>query len=299
MNHLGNKSTFYIDSQNRSSGTSSNFSINFNMPPQNSYNRIVVLQASIPKSFYLIASPNNTFTLYEPTTTSTGSATCAFGSCASSVSNSAYKTITITPGNYSKTTMINCLQTLLTLASSLNTVYLNHYVYTVGYPLQNTPNTGKFTYAVQALLTPQPQIIFSSSSTVYLPMGFNRGSTNIFINSFLTSANVLRLQAKDTIFIKSNIVASSNKSVLQEIYTSCNPDFSVITFLQNDIELNSKEILYKDNTFSFSITDEDDNILDLNGLDVIFSICCYEYNNGLEILKQDIMINNFQKLLNN
>ena len=104
---------------------------------------------------------------------------------------------------------IFCLQTLLTLASSLNMVYINRYVYTVGYPLQNTPNTGTFTYAVQALLTPQPQIIFSSSSTVYLPMGFNRGSTNIFINSFLTSANVLRLQAKDTIFIKSNIVASS------------------------------------------------------------------------------------------
>ena len=68
--------------------------------------------------------------------------------------------------------------------------------------------------------------------------------------------------------------------------------------MQNNIELNSKELLYKDNSFNFSITDEDDNLLDLNGQDVIFSICCYEQNNTMELLKQDILINNIQKLMN-
>ena len=53
MNHLNQKSIFYIDSQNRTSGTWGNFSINFAMPPNNSYNRIVVMQASIPKSFFI------------------------------------------------------------------------------------------------------------------------------------------------------------------------------------------------------------------------------------------------------
>lgn len=129
-------------------------------------------------------------------------------------------------------------------------------------------------------------------------MGFNRASTNIFNNSILPSQNVISLQAKDTIFIKSNIVASSTKAVLQEIYTTANPDFSLIIFNQNDVELNSKELLYKDNNYTFSITDEDDNILNLNGQDVIFSICCYEYNNSLELLKNDILINNIQKLMN-
>ena len=185
-----------------------------------------------------------------------------------------------------------CLQTMLTLASSLNSTSLTKYVYTVSHPLMNYPNTGKFTYSLTNLITAQPQIISPVNSTVYLPMGFNRASTNIFIGSSLTSANVIRLQAKDTIFIKSNIVASSNKAVLQEIYTGCNPDFSVITFLQNDVELNSKELLYRDNIFSFSITDEDDNVLDFNGQDVIFSFCCYEHT------KNDILINNIQKLMN-
>ncbi len=74
-------------------------------------------------------------------------------------------------------------------------------------------------------------------------MGFNRASTNICSSSILQSQNVIRLQAKDTVFIKSNIVSSSNKSILQEIYTSATPDFSVIPFSQNDVALNSKALL--------------------------------------------------------
>ena len=295
MNHIGQKSIFYIDSQNRTSGTSGNFSINFAMPPNNTYNRIVVMQASVPKSFYLVSAPYNTFQLLETGTTSSGSATNTFGSVST---NGAIKTITLTEGNYSKTNMIVCLQTMLSLASSLNSTLATQYVYIVGYPLMNQPNTGKFSYTVVNLTTSQPQFIFPVNSTLYLPMGFNRGSTNIFSSSFLTSQNVIRLQAKDTIFIKSNIVANSTKAVLQEIYTSANPDFSVISFIQNDVELNSKQLLYKDNNFSCSITDEDDNVLNLNGQDVIFSICCFEYNNSFELLKNDILINNIQKLMN-
>ena len=74
-------------------------------------------------------------------------------------------------GNYSKTTMIVCLQRMLTLASSLHS--------TSAYPLMNYPNTGKFTYSVAILTTTQPQFIFPTNSTVYLPMGFNRASTNV------------------------------------------------------------------------------------------------------------------------
>ena len=255
MNHISSKSMFYIDSQNRTSGTSGNFSINFAMPPNNRYDRIVVMQASIPKSFYLVNAPYNTFQLLEPGTSSSGSAINIFGSVST---NGATKTITLAEGNYSKTNMIVCLQTMLSLASSLNSTLATQYVYTVGYPLMNQPNTGKFTYTVTNLITTQPQIIFPAGSTLYLPMGFNRASTNIFSSSILPSQNVISLQAKDTIFIKSNIVASSTKAVLQEIYTTANPDFSLIIFNQNDVELNSKELLYKDNNYTFSITDEDE-----------------------------------------
>ena len=64
-----------------------------------------------------------------------------------------------------------CLQTMLTLASSLNSTSALQYLYNVSYPLMNYPNTGKFTYSVQNLITAQPQIIFPIKSTVYFPMG--------------------------------------------------------------------------------------------------------------------------------
>ncbi len=122
------KFSFSIYSQNRTPGTSGNVSINFNMPPNNTYNRIVVIQASSPKSCYLISSRYNTFQLYEPGTSSSGSASGVFGSI---FSNGAYKTVTITPGNYSKTTMLVCLQTMLSLTSSLNYTVATKYLCSV------------------------------------------------------------------------------------------------------------------------------------------------------------------------
>ena len=88
------------------------------------------------------------------------------------------------------------------------------------------------------------------------------------------------------------------KSVLQEIYTSASPDFSTIRFSHNCIELNAKELIYKDNNFKFIITDEDDNLLELNGQDVIFSICCCKQNSEMELMKQDILIKNISKQMN-
>ena len=135
------------------------------------------MQASIPKSFYLVSAPYNKFQLLETGTTSSGTASGTFGTVST---NGTIKTITLAVVNYSKTNMIVCLQTMLTLASSLNSTTATKYVYTVSYPLMNYPNTGKFTYSVANLITAQPQIILPSTSTVYLPMGFKLLSINVF-----------------------------------------------------------------------------------------------------------------------
>ncbi len=139
------------------------------MPPNNRYDRIVVMQASIPKRFYLVCAPYNTFQLLKPGTSSSGSATNIFGSVSS---NGATKKITLTEGHYSKTNMIVCLQTMLSVASSLNSTLATQYVYTVGYPLMNQPNTGKLTYTVTNLTTSQPQLFFSSYFYLISTYGF-------------------------------------------------------------------------------------------------------------------------------
>ena len=53
MSIITNKSIFYIDSHSRVSGTHSNFSYNIDLKG-NEYDYCVVLQASIPKSYWLI-----------------------------------------------------------------------------------------------------------------------------------------------------------------------------------------------------------------------------------------------------
>ena len=77
---------YYINSNNRinASDTSYNFSMKINIPsPQDgsAYDRVVVLGASIPISFYLIQVGLNTFTVTE---------------------NGVIRTITLTAGNYSR-----------------------------------------------------------------------------------------------------------------------------------------------------------------------------------------------------
>ena len=129
-------------------------------------------------------------------------------------------------------------------------------------------------------------------------MGFNKNKSYIFNNNTVLSQNVIKLQSKDTIFIKSNVVSSSTDSVLQEIYSAV-PDFSDIIYNQNSIELNSKELIYNSNNITFTITDEDDVPLDLNGQNCVFSVCCFEANNSLDIMKQNILIKNMEKIFSN
>ena len=70
----------YMNSRNRASGTHSDFTYEIDFMGESSkYTNVVVLSATIPKSYYLIDDTNDTFTLNEDT---------------------GNKTITITHGNY-------------------------------------------------------------------------------------------------------------------------------------------------------------------------------------------------------
>ena len=89
----GDSRVFYIDSSNRTSGTDSNFEISLNLP-KNNYNKVALLQLSCPKSFYNFSTGKNTFTLREL---------------------SVNYTVTIPVGNYTNTTLLSSLSSLLTL----------------------------------------------------------------------------------------------------------------------------------------------------------------------------------------
>ena len=163
----------------------------------------------IPKSYYLVPK-NHSFRLIEGN---------------SSVS------ITIPEGDYLLNTFRFVIQNLLNQNSP------NGYIYTVTFPSITTQaNTGKFTYNVSGNGSIQP--IFSFTNQIYEIMGFEKNSTNTFVNNTITSTNVVKLQVKDKIHINTDIIEGNNNgfSVLQEINATSNVDYSTI---------NGTRILYK------------------------------------------------------
>lgn len=251
---------FYVSSQNRISGTSSNFTYKFDLDQTSNYDSVVCLSASVPKSYYLITQFNDEFILQEGT---------------SSID------IHVPVGNYTITAWKNILTTLL------NTYSPNHWVYAVTFPNSNTTNTGKLKFSVSGNGSTQPQFIFNEY--LYKQFGFDTG-TYIFVGNELYSSNVINLQLLDAIFINSNICNNKHDSVLQEIYSN-GSDYSNLTYQATSPTAYSKQLAIKNNTtYTFFLTNTYGNEIDLNGLDWNFTLLLYKKNNTLDMIKNYIKL---------
>lgn len=254
------KKTFYIDSNLRNTGTQSDFSITLNLDPDDEFTHAVVLQCLIPKSYYLIQSGSNTIQLRE---------------LASTV------TVTIPPGNYSRRSFQSVLVGLLNTASP------NVWTYQITYPnVAVAADTGKYTFVVSGN-SGQPSFIFGSSK-ICEQFGFNANTTGTFVGNQLTSVNVIKMQREDAIYIHSDMVQNKEgTNVLQVVFASSEtPAYSNIVYRAVDIEANSKTMATQpSNSYRFYITDENDQAIDLNGLNVIMSIMLYKQNDVSRIVE--------------
>ncbi len=261
---LSAKHFVYVDSRNRLAGTDSNFTYNINFPPDAQFDRVVVLNALIPKSYYLVQTGHNTFTLTEGTSA---------------------VTVTVPVGCYLLDTFRSVVQGVLNTASP------HGWVYAVSYPtITTSANTGKYTFTVTGN-TSQPSI--TVTSTFFEPLGFASGSTNAFVGSTLTSTNVIKLQTEDRLFLNSNLVDGDegNASVLQTVNSAPSPDFSTITYSCYAPEYYAKKISSKhSNTSSFTLTNEAGTIMDLNGLNMTMTLMFYKENDILIKLKSFIQL---------
>ncbi len=110
--------------------------------------------------------------------------------------------------------------------------------------------------------------------------GFEEISQNQFIGDTLESANVVKFQIEDALFIHSDICTNGHDNVLQAIFLSNNPDFAEVFFQNPDVQSYSKKMSYNTSrTFHFWITDEDGIPIYLNGQNVVFSLMLYEREN--------------------
>jgi len=270
MSLITNKRLFYVDSHNRSSGTHSSFSYVIEYPTEE-YDHAVVLQVSIPKSYYLIQSGKNTFTLDE------------IGSQA---------TISIPIGNYSRSSFAFQLQYLL------NTYSPHGWVYQISIPNnQQTGDTGLYTWSVSGNSGNQPSFIITNY--VYEQLGLEPNTTYTFVGNTLTSVNVVKFQLEDSLFLHSDMANNGIDDVLQEMLGVQNTDYSNIIFTCPSVEAYAKPITSKNNNvYNFSLTDEDGVEIDLNGQNIVFTLMLFKKENVNKVVKQFLKFALMQDFLN-
>ena len=265
MSIIQNKRIFYVDSHQKlnATDTDTNFSYYFDTHGEK-YDYVAVLQATIPKSYYLVQDGRNTFVLNE---------------------NGNYVTITVPIGNYSRSSFRSVIQSLLTTNSPLG------FVYTVTIPnVSNQADDGKYTFAVSDPLPIWPvQLIFTEY--LYEQFGFNKNSTNDFVNLTLKSVNVVKFQLKDVLYIHSDISDNGTDDILQEILGVDSPTFGNLLFFNYSFEAYSKPITNMKNIYNFYITDEDGVPINLNGQNVVFTLIMYKKDEVNRVVK------NFLRLL--
>jgi len=262
---ISNSRILHINSDDRISGTASNFTWSYKKSGDEVYDRVCLLSASIPLSYYLIQDGYNTFQLRENVTT---------------------VTITVPAGNYNTTSFATTVSALLTASSPTSFVYaisMNNIFTTV--------NTGKFRFTVTNNAGVQPSFIFGSSS-LNEQFGFSSNSTVTFSASVLNSTNVCSFIPEQTLFIHSDLVKTDKNNsdgILQELYTSNTTPYSCITYQATAVEAYSKEIKNnKTNTFSIILQNENNEPIQLNGRNMNITIILYKSNDFYDYIKKFI-----------
>lgn len=258
--------TYYVDSFDRVSGTSSNFLCD----PISLYEKFThcaVKQVSIPKVFPNIPTNYNTFVLIE---------------------KGVSRTITLEVGYYNKNTMIAVLPALLNAASVLNG---NNWIYTMTYRGALEVQNFKFTFNVSGNGAFQPTFSFTTNQ-IWLQLGFDVG-THPFIGSTLTSDNIINFNPTSKLYIVSDLVSSSNESILQEVLNVDVVGFGSCIFYQNqgNLDLESKEIVgNQKNSFNIQLINENGQEVDLQGQNWSFSLILYNRNDTNELMREELKI---------
>lgn len=235
-----------IDSRNRLSGSISDFTYKLNIKKGQSFNKCVLLSASIPKSIYTFKEGTNIFTVSEGATNTI---------------------ITIPNGIYTRKSLAATTAALL----SANCLY----DYTITYSTSATAvDTGLYTYTVSNNSGVQPVFTFSKECP---PLGFDI-STNTFSANTLTSTRILNLASlTNVILIKSDIMVSTVDNVFGVVLASDVPSQSYINYINTIPE--STYMMFNNvegqDVYRFRITDEIDDEINTYGNNVFFEILLF------------------------
>ena len=250
MSNILNNRIYYINSKDRVAGTSSNFTYDIDIPDGSNFDSVCVLQMTIPKSYYLVRTHQNLVTL--------------------SLDGVSYP-ILVPLGNYNATTFTTALLALLNAASS-NV-----------FSMALSTTTGKFTYSYVGSAA-VVQFIFTEPNLAHL-MGFDLISTNTFVSNILVSSDVVDFVSTSSLFLHSDMVEDQS-SILQELYVDNAVAFSNLVYQCKNPDMYSKTLKNTGSgVFNFSLTDENDLEVLLNGHDILVTLLLYKRENLTRLMK--------------
>jgi hypothetical protein len=254
----------YIDSDFATSGTSSNFSYQIIIP--HNYNRCCILSANIPKSFYLVDSPYNTFNL---------------------TVNNITTTYTFPIGNYSQITFFNQFLTLVNTGG----IVFSYQISSLTHVVVLSMTGGTFN-----------SISFSNLSSLYRQFGFSFNSTNNAIANSITTSYIGIFQLSNVVFLRSDLILSEtsyvNTGILQSISSANNPVLTSLSYQCTiDPRVIGKAIHPDKRVYHFFITDMDGFQLDLHGASVNFEILFFIDHNIDEMIKHKMLLDNMDEII--
>ena len=256
--------TVHIDSNNRQSGSHSDFTYVLPISQNHPYDRVCIKNGAIPKTFYVInESVNNTFILSEATDV----------------------TVTIDEGNYSIKSIAAQLTSKLTAASP------GGWTYNVSYPNSTQAQTTKLTFSVTGNSGGiQPSIIFDNS--INYALGFDKSSTNTFVGDVLVSSSVILLTVNE-IYIISDLVAASALTNSNQILAAANvlnnPYNTTIAIQPSDILYHSRAFNSNSDIYRFTIVDGFNDLINLNGnIPINLELVFFKFDSSRAMLKKKI-----------
>lgn len=270
--HIANESNqppliLSFSSRDRVQGTNSSYVSRALNIPDNKFDSVCLLQASIPRSFYNVPRGRNTFLLEE---------------------NGIQSVVTITPATYNIYNIQKILGDAMTTASSQG------WIYTVTYPACDEPDTYHFTFRVANNGGIQPKLIFNIAFSLDRQLGFDEISVNDFVGDELESKNAVNMSYITRAFIVSDICQSANNSVLEEVLNYADFGLRAICYYQQqDVDINSRIFATTNtNSWSFSLVDSFGQEIDLNGVPWAISVVLFQRQNIAELQKLEMQISN-------
>ena len=265
MSVFENTRIYYINTGNSLIGTNNTYSQAIQINESEKFDRVVLLQAEIPVSYYVINEGSNEFLLTELGT---------------SVS------IQIPRGNYNAESFSIAVKALLDLNSP------NGYTYSIRYPNNYTENnTGLFTYTVNTNASPI-SLEFGDTPLVE-QFGFQRRSINEFTpglsTSSLMSDVVMKFIPEDTIFVHSSLVDNGSDDVLQPLFFGNSSVLGNLSYLCPDPLAYSKPLVsVSDKAPIFTFTDENNTPVYFNGQNVVLTVMFFKVNKIYDEIKSSL-----------